>query len=209
MTTGCGCRNPISSPGTGLLSTSRWEPSSGAGSWARAGAKPPFRGRLAGERLRAGASLSQLGREDGIGLRELRADPAADKGELLPRRRRGDGRRGRMVEVEAGRGPHLRQVMARVDRFQAEAAGEAETGKARHQRLGAAAAVDILRAQPGRADEAAPPHQAAPAVLLAEEHDPRHQEVEIGRAEGAREAPAGAPGRTDLQKVDIGLAVDL
>ncbi len=99
--------------------------------------------------------------------------------------------------------------MAGMDRDKAKAFGEGKAGEPGHQGLRAAAAVDIPGALARRADEVDPPHQAAPAMRLAEQHDLRHQEIEIGRAEGAGKAGRRMRTLAHFHQIDIGLAVDL
>src|SRR5262245_2911271 len=69
--------------------------------------------------------------------------------------------------------------------------------------------VDVVRAGAGCADEVDLRHQDARAVLLAEQDDARHEEIERGGAEAAGPAHGRARIVADADEIDVGLAVDL
>ncbi|MDE2396698.1 MAG: hypothetical protein KGM91_14780, partial [Burkholderiales bacterium] len=153
------------------------------------------------------------------GAREGRIDRAdllrhrpAQQGQALAIGRGRDRHQWREFEGEAGLVEHLFQGVAGVDRAQPEAprgAVEVEQAEVGEQRHRSAAALHAGRRSAGGAHEIDLLDQGAPAVLPAEQDDPRHDEIKVGRAEATRPAHFAARVGAGADEVDVGAAVDL
>src|SRR6266851_7262834 len=148
-----------------------------------------------------------------VGFTDQARDRPAENGERLRIGRRRRNRAGRDIEREAGIVLHLLEAVAGMNRLQPESATllvEGEPAEIGQESDRTARTIDAVGPRPGRGDEVDLGHHHAARVFFAEQDHPRHQIVEIGRAERARPAERGlriGPARAD--QVDIGLAVDL
>ncbi len=86
---------------------------------------------------------------------------------------------------------------------------EFEKRLARQQVRGPARFADVRWARAGGADKVDLRDQDAPVVLLAEDYDPRHQEVDESRAERAREAHCRVIVVPRRHRVQVGLTINL
>src|SRR5258707_11675052 len=131
---------------------------------------------------------------------------------MLLRRRCSRRHRAGAVEVETGIVEHLLQAMPGMEAFETEApalAIESEDAAIGDEGDRPARPIDARRAGPGRADEIDLRHQRAARMFQAKEDDSRHDVIEIGGAEGARETHFRLSVIADRDEVDIGAAVDL
>jgi hypothetical protein len=104
----------------------------------------------------------------------------------------------------------LEETARSLDEAEAAAlAVEGEEAAVGDQRDRPARAVDVRRARPWRADEIDLRHQRPPRMLGAEQDHPRHNIVEIRRAEGPGKPRLWLLVGADADEIDVTLAVDL
>src|SRR6516165_8541149 len=116
------------------------------------------------------------------------------------------------IEIEAGIVADFLKAVAGMDAFEAKACAQAVEGEKterRHQTDWTAAAKDMSRTRAGCAHKIDLLDEAPARMLGAEEHDPRHHEVEIGGTIGAGETRFRMGVVADDVEIDIAAAIDL